>query len=94
MIETRLATPGDLPEDIGDIASFACAEGAGRALMTATIAKARAAGLTWINAKIRTDNAPGIRFYSKMGFQDHARLKGVPLKDGTPVDRVIKRLQL
>jgi hypothetical protein len=29
-----------------------------------------------------------------MGFQDHRVIPGVPLSDGTPVDRVLKRYQL
>ena len=84
--------------DIGGIASFArlapkC-PGAGRAMMAATLIAARAAGLSAIDAKIRADNVPGLGYYSAMGFQDRSLIKGVPLKDGTPVDRVIKRLTL
>ena len=89
----------DPPEtDVAGIASFARLDpkcpGAGRAMMAATLDRARAAGLSAIDAKIRADNVPGLGFYSAMGFQDRSVIKGVPLKDGTPVDRVIKRLTL
>lgn len=83
-----------LGPDIGDIASFSDLKGAGRALMARTIEAARAAGLREINAQIRADNVPGLAFYTGQGFQDHDLIKGVPLSDGTPVDRVVKRLQL
>lgn len=87
-----------LPEDVGDIASFTRRDpplkGAGRALFAATVEAARGAGLAEINATIRADNVPGLGYYTKMGFQDHDRIKGVPLKDGTPVDRVQKRYAL
>ena len=84
--------------DVAGIASFARLHpkcpGAGRAMLTATLEAARAANLTAIDAKIRADNVPGLGYYSAMGFQDRSLIKGVPLKDGTPVDRVIKRLTL
>ena len=90
---TRMADP-----EIGDIASFTRQEpplkGAGRALMAETIAAARTAGIRAINAKIRADNTPGLGYYTAMGFEDFDREYAVPLSDGTPVDRVIKRLQL
>lgn len=83
---------------IGSIASFArqtpVIRGVGRALFQATLAASRDAGLSAINAKIRGDNVPGLGYYSKMGFVDHHVVPGVPLNDGTPVDRVVKRLQL
>ena len=89
----------DPPEmHVGGIASFARLTpkltGAGRAMMAMTLKLARRADLTVIEAKIRADNVPGLGFYTAMGFQDHSLIKGVPLKDGTPVDRVIKRLAL
>jgi L-amino acid N-acyltransferase YncA len=88
----------DLPPDWGDIATFARVEpklpGVGRALFAATSAFARAQGLVAINATIRADNKSGLGYYGKMGFEDHAVAKAVPLKDGTPVDRISKRLVL
>ncbi|MCV6593852.1 MAG: GNAT family N-acetyltransferase [Silicimonas sp.] len=68
--------------------------GVGTALFEATKAVTRAHGLTAIDAKIRADNAPGLAYYKKMGFQDHHVVPGVPLANGTPVDRVVKRYQL
>ncbi len=87
-----------LPEGVADIASFARPEprlkGAGRALFTATVAAARAAGCHEINAQIRADNLPGLGYYTAMGFVDHDVIRGVPLRDGTPVDRIVKRYRL
>lgn len=87
-----------MPEMIGDIASFTRRQpkvsGAGRALMTATLKAAQAAGLPGIQAKIRADNALGLGYYSAMGFRDWRVEKALPLSDGTPVDRVIKYLDL
>ena len=84
----------EMDPDFGEIASFARLKGAGRAMMARTVEAAGAAGLRGINATIRADNRSGLGFYAAMGFQDHDLIKGVPLKDGTPVDRVVKRLLL
>ena len=85
----------ELPADAADIATFARPEpklrGAGTALFDKTLAVARGAGLVWINATIRADNTGGLAFYTKMGFVDYAVAHGVPLNDGTPVDRISKR---
>jgi L-amino acid N-acyltransferase YncA len=87
-----------LPADCGDIATFARLEpkrpGVGRALFSATCAAARAQGLTQLNAVIRADNVPGLGYYAKMGFRDHDVRPAVPLRDGTPVDRIVKRFAL
>ncbi|WP_099826872.1 GNAT family N-acetyltransferase [Oceaniglobus indicus] len=84
------------PNDHGDIATFARAEpkvpGVGRALFAATRQAARDAGLAAIMARIRADNTGGLAYYGKMGFVDHDRFIGVPLADGTRVDRIVKRL--
>ncbi len=88
----------DLPKTLGVIATFAKAgsikRGIGTALLTATRKAAPALGFTEIDATIRADNTGGLAYYSKMGFQDHSVVKGVPLDDGTPVDRISKRLKL
>lgn len=88
----------DLPKTLGVIATFAkvgsVKRGIGTALFTATRKAAPALGFTEIDATIRTDNTGGLAYYSKMGFQDHSVAKGVPLDDGTPVDRISKRLKL
>lgn len=89
--------PG-LPDDIGDIATFAAIDrkqsGAGTALFAVTRARARELGLSAINATIRADNTGGLAFYSRQGFADHGVTPAVPLADGTPVDRVHKRFSL
>lgn len=87
-----------LPENVGDIATFtrlgSTQSGIGSALFAATTARARALGLAAINATIRADNAGGLAFYSRMGFVDHEIVPAVPLRDGTPVDRIRKRYLL
>jgi ribosomal protein S18 acetylase RimI-like enzyme len=47
-----------------------------------------------IDATIRADNTGGLAFYSRQGFVDYDRLVGVPLEDGTPVDRLRKRFDI
>ena len=95
-----LGWPGgdDLPEGWASIASFvsgdAAGRGVGRALLEATRAAARASGVRSIDATIRADNASGLGYYSKMGFVDYDRATGVPLRDGTKVDRIMKRYDL
>jgi L-amino acid N-acyltransferase YncA len=89
--------PG-LPEDIGDIGTFARVDsvqkGVGSALFTEMVERARALGLTAMNATIRADNTGGLAFYAKQGFVDHGIAAAVPLSDGTLVDRVHKRYAL
>jgi L-amino acid N-acyltransferase YncA len=93
-----LGTQKFLPADIGDIATFTriggTQSGVGTALFAATCKRARELGLTAINATIRADNAGGLTFYSRMGFIDHEVVPAVPLRDGTPVDRIRKRFAL
>ncbi|MBP7135949.1 MAG: GNAT family N-acetyltransferase [Sphingomonadaceae bacterium] len=88
----------DLPDDVGDIGTFArignTQSGVGSSLFRATRERALALGLTAINATIRADNAGGLAFYSRQGFRDHSVAKAVPLSDGTPVDRISKRYSL
>ena len=89
--------PG-LPDDVGDIGTFARIDGkqrgVGSALFAATRERARHLGLTAINATIRADNAGGLAFYGKMGFADHSVTPAAPLKDGRPVDRINRRFRL
>lgn len=89
--------PG-LPDDVGDIGTFArvgaAQRGIGSALFAATASRAAELGLSAINATIRGDNTGGLAFYAKQGFADHGVTPGVLLKDGTPVDRVHKRFVL
>lgn len=70
-------------------------KGAGRALFEGTLAAARANGAKAILAMITSDNTGGLAYYTKMGFQDFDLIKGDHTrKDGTVVDRVIKRFEL
>ncbi|SLN33220.1 GNAT family N-acetyltransferase [Pseudooctadecabacter jejudonensis] len=69
--------------------------GAGAVMMEKTKSDCRAAGGTSIIAKITSDNTGGLAYYSKMGFVDETVLTGeFTRKDGTVVDRVIKRFML
>lgn len=87
-----------LPEDCADIATFARrtdpVRGVGRALFSATKETATKLGFNWINATIRADNGPGLRYYSKMGFHEHSVRHAVPLRSGRPVDRISKHVNL
>lgn len=99
LVGLQWTEPLDPPNaHIGGIATFAqpgtTQRGIGSALFETTKQVSRAAGYTEIEAKIRADNAGGLRYYSKMGFTDHTITKAVPLSDGTPVDRVHKRFRL
>lgn len=95
----RSFDPDDpLPDDWATIGTFARVGvqrgGIGAALFASTVEAARAAGVAVIDATIRADNTGGLAFYTRRGFVDYARLVGVPLKDGTPVDRVRKRFEI
>lgn len=87
-----------LPADWGDIGTFSrvggTQRGVGSALFAATSERARALGLSGLNATIRADNEGGLAFYGKLGFQDHDVDRAIPLGDGTPVDRINKRYSL
>lgn len=87
-----------LPQGWGDIATFSRRDpplrGVGRALFQATLVRARALGLTALNATIRADNALGLAYYAAMGFVDDSIHCAVPLADGTPVDRIRRRFDL
>lgn len=87
-----------LPDGWATIGTFArvglTQRGVGGALFAATLDAARAAGIAVIDATIRADNTGGLAFYSRQGFVDYDRLVGMPLKDGTPVDRIRKRYDI
>jgi L-amino acid N-acyltransferase YncA len=95
--QSLVRKPG-LADGWADIATFTRREprrpGVGVALFEATKAQARGLRLTAINATIRADNYAGIPYYEKIGFKTYAVAKAVPLKDGTPVDRVSKVFRL
>lgn len=92
----RSFDPDDpLPDGWATIGTFArvglTQRGVGGALFARTLAAAREAGISVIDATIRADNTGGLAFYARQGFVDYDRLFGVPLKNGAPVDRVRKR---
>ena len=71
------------------------AKGAGRAIITKSIADVRALGGTAMIAKITDDNTGGLAYYTKVGFVDHAIIENdLTRKNGTVVNRIIKRLVL
>lgn len=61
-----------------------------RRLVAATRAEVAKLGLTAINATIRADNVGGLAYNARMGFVGHEVRRAVPLRDGTPVDRIGK----
>ncbi len=88
----------ELPEDTGDIATFVALpharRGVGAALARATLATCKTAGWRHLNATIRADNVGGLAYYTALGFREYRRDLAMPLADGTPVDRISKRLSL
>lgn len=86
------------PQGWAIIASFVArssiGHGIGQAMFAATRQAALAAGVRTIDATIRADNAGGLAYYTSLGFVDYEVLPAVPLRDGTLVDRVRKRLDL
>ncbi|WHZ35245.1 GNAT family N-acetyltransferase [Sagittula sp. MA-2] len=70
-------------------------KGAGRALFNATLAACRARGGVAILARITSDNDSGLGYYGHMGFADDYVIPGdVTRKDGSVVDRIVKRYPL
>lgn len=69
--------------------------GAGTVMMDKTKNDCRARAGISIIAKITADNASGLAYYSKMGFQDDAVWPADHTRsDGTVVDRIVKRFVL
>jgi GNAT superfamily N-acetyltransferase len=93
-----LVKNADLPTNWGDVGTFTRREphiaGVGTALFEYTKHVARGVGIAAINATIRADNSGGIAYYEKLGFRTYNVLKGLPLGDGTPIDRVVKLYSL
>lgn len=75
---------GILPEHRG--------KGVGRALMTATIAKARAKGLTRIELTVREKNTNAIALYKKLGFESEGLKKNAVRIDGVYENIVLMAL--
>ena len=96
--DTARTDPGALPPGWAAIASFVkvglTGQGIGRRLFADTLTAARAAGIGSIDATIRADNRSGLTFYTALGFRDFAVIPAVPLRDGTPIDRIRKRFDL
>ena len=84
--------PDARPEGWAMIATFVRQDthqqGIGTRLFKNTLTAAKSAKAIAIDATIRSDNQSGLRYYTKMGFQQDGVLKSVPLSDGTKVDRV------
>ena len=87
-----------LPVNWVDIATFARVKpkvrGVGTSLFNSTREFAKESHVNVINAKIRADNESGLSYYSKMGFVEYKTDKAIPLKDGTPVDRISMRFDI
>lgn len=98
VIGTQWIEPDEDDPGLAIIASFVqpglAQGGVGSALFPHTRAEAARRGFREIDATIRADNAGGLAYYARQGFRDFSVARGVPLKDGTPVDRVSKRLSL
>ncbi|MCW8844104.1 MAG: GNAT family N-acetyltransferase [Rhodobacteraceae bacterium] len=88
----------DLPPNACDIGTFVktgqTGHGIGSHLFEATKQAALDLGYDWINANIRADNTGGLIYYQSRGFRDWGRLENVTLKDGTTVDKCLKRFDL
>lgn len=95
----RWANDGDdMQNGWAVIASFVALDrgkmGIGQKLFSATRRAAIDAGVTTIDATIRADNVGGLKYYGGLGFADYAEIPNLPLRDGTPVTRVRKKLVL
>jgi L-amino acid N-acyltransferase YncA len=70
------------------------ARGAGSAMFALTRAILGTAGVATIIASIRAANAPGLVYYTRLGFVDFARDPQFALRDGRVVGRVHRRYEL
>jgi L-amino acid N-acyltransferase YncA len=88
----------DRPDEAAEIATFVQLGqgglGIGSALFEATRRAAKELGYRIILATIRADNEGGLIYYQSRGFMDWGLLEGVPLENGTRVDKRIKRFEL
>jgi ribosomal protein S18 acetylase RimI-like enzyme len=67
-------------------------KGLGRKLMTATIDKARARGLTRIELSARADNKNAIELYKKLGFVIEGTKRNAVIVDGAYGDLILMSL--
>lgn len=70
------------------------ARGVGAAMFALTCDTLRRAGITYIAASIRADNAPGLAYYARIGFRDIGHDADFALSDGRRVGRVHRRFDL
>lgn len=89
----------DVGEGVYSVGSFtdrrSPVRGAGVALFSKTKEDCRALGGQSIIAKITSDNVGGLAFYSKLGFEPDAVWPDeFTRKNGTTVDRIVKRYRL
>lgn len=93
-----LVSAPDLPEGWASIGTFVDPEvqrsGAGQALFAATQAAARAKGIRSLNATIRSDNAPGLGYYARLGFRDYAAGPDHLTRDGSRIPRIRRQFEL
>lgn len=93
-----LSTHGALPAGWVDIATFASRSrhksGVGSALFARTHEAASRLGFSAINATIRVDNAGGLAYYTKMGFETYLVEDGDPQAHGRVFNRDHKRFDL
>ncbi|MEL6480469.1 MAG: GNAT family N-acetyltransferase [Pseudomonadota bacterium] len=80
--------PYCLPADWATIASYVDPDmhgrGVGSALMAATLEAAHNAGAAYVDATIRRENAGGLAYYGRMGFEDYAEIDEVIRKRRIP----------
>lgn len=90
--------PGYLPDRWAVIATFVRpgmqGRGIGQALWRATKDAATAANVIAVDATIRTDNVPGLAYYTGLGFWDYSSLSNFKLSDGALVDKTRKRFDI
>ncbi|MEM9011210.1 MAG: GNAT family N-acetyltransferase [Pseudomonadota bacterium] len=83
---------------VGDIATFAAIDapgrGVGRALMQATLTRARSLDYAKIIARIRADNVSGLGFYRVMGFEEVGRFRKHYAIAGRLIDQVLTERHL
>lgn len=97
--QVAFRNPGvTLPAEALDIGTYvrvgATQQGIGSALFAATSRAARALEAGWINATIRADNAGGLVYYSRQGFETYREVPGWAMPDGRVVGQIWKRFTL
>jgi L-amino acid N-acyltransferase YncA len=87
-----------LPPEAASIASFVrvgvVGAGIGSKLFAQTSKRMRAFGFEWINASIRSDNASGLTYYARMGFEDWKIDPDATLSNGQVTGKTHKRYNL